>query len=397
MSKPAPRIDFTRSSNAWCLYAAIMLAACVLLLNPLDLALVIRMSTTRTAYVLFFDAFLVAIIIFCFRYLRWGQKRDGILAIALATLLPVAMILIEPAIIAVREAYQPATEPKTTVHQPDPLLGWSLVPGAHARHVSGGNFDATYVIDAKGRKEIPTHPGATRTLHFFGDSFLFGEGVSNDQTALNLVAGALGDRANVENYGVMAYGLEQMFVRLRESKEEIQPGDVVIFAPIAADLDRNLISKFFVCRIYAENYFPAQTFPLLDHGVWRTVPIHEYCPEGDLPIAVVQRFLARRPALEQDLAANADAIFAMAAALAKERGATFFVLFLVSADECHDGTFRYGHPELLKTSFTSLLPLCPENPSRLRFATDEHPNAEGQRWLAAGILDFLERDVLSAH
>jgi hypothetical protein len=86
----------------------------------------------------------------------------------------------------------------------------------------------------------------------------------------------------------------------------------------------------------------------------------------------------------------------MAAALAKERGAAFFVLFLVSADECHDGNFRYGHPELLKTSFVSLMPLCPEDPAPLRFATDEHYNAEGQRWLAAGILDFLNRDVLPA-
>jgi hypothetical protein len=170
----------------------------------------------------------------------------------------------------------------------------------------------------------------------------------------------------------------------------------VIFAPIAADLDRNLISKFFVCRIYAENYYPTQTYPLLDHGTWRSVPIHEYCPEGDLPIAAAQRFLTRRPARKQDLAANADAIFTMAEALAKERGATFFVLFLVSADECHDRNFRYGHPELLKTPFVSLMPLCPEDPAPLRFATDEHYNAEGQRWLAGGILDFLNRDVLPA-
>ena len=113
----------------------------------------------------------------------------------------------------------------------DPLLGWVPRPGARARHVSEGNFDVIQVIDAKGRRAIPPNPGARRTLYFFGDLFTFGHGVENDQTALSIIARALGARANVVNYGVKAYGLEQMFLRLRAAKDDIQPGDVVSFRP----------------------------------------------------------------------------------------------------------------------------------------------------------------------
>lgn len=395
---PPARIDFSRASNVWCLYAAVMLAAAVLLLNPLTLSLFFSISITRTAYLLFFDAMLAAIIVLCLRHLRRGQKRDLVLAIGLAALLPAAMVLIEPAIIAAYERLpQSSVLQEPGVHQPDAVLGWRPVPGARARHASEGNFDVTYVIDALGHKQIPGQPGATRTLHFFGDSILFGHGVANDETALNLVARELGDRASVINYGVMAYGLEQMFLSLRESQAQIRPGDAVIFAPIAEDLERNLIGKTFVCTIYEKNYAEARSFPLLEDGTWRAAPIDEYCPNGDLPLALVRRYLMarERPALDAELAANADAIFAMAAALARERGATFHLLFLVRTDECEAGAHLLDL-DRLETPFASLLQACPEDPSALRFATDRHYNQAGQRWMAAAILDFLEREVLPA-
>lgn len=392
------RIDFTNSSNIVCGYAVIMLAAGVLLINPLVLSLVAHMSMTRTIYLTFFDGLLIAIIVFCLRHLRRGQRRDLVAAIAIAALVPLAMILIEPAIVAAHEAWQRGAgdeAAEAAVHRPDPLLGWEPVPGAHARHVSEGNFDVTYVIDAQGDKLIPANPGATRTLHFFGDSILFGHGVANDQTALNLVADKLGRRANVVNHGVMAYGLEQMFLRLRESKDQVRQGDAVIFAPIAEDLERNLIGKTFVCEIYRKSYAEARTFPLLDNGEWRAEPIDEYCPEGDLPIALARRYLMawRRPGLDRELAANADVIFGMARALAEERGADFFLLFLVRADECDAKAFLFDL-DLLETPYSSLMPYCPLDSSDLRFATDRHFNVKGQQWLAAAILDFLERDVL---
>lgn len=395
MSDPSRRIDFTRTANRWCLYAALLLATAVLLLNPLVLSLIAHLSITRISYMLFLDGFLVAIIVFCLRYLHRGRRRDGILAIALAGLLPVAMILIEPAIIGLHKALRPAGASEEAIHQPDALLGWQPVPGAHAHHASPGNFDVTYVIDAQGHRQIGPHPGTGPTLHVFGDSILFGHGVANGQTALDLVADALEGRANVVNYGVMAYGLEQMFLRLRESKDAIQPGDAVIFAPIAEDLERNLIGKTFVCDIYEKSYAGTRTFPLLVDGTWQAASLDTYCPEGDLPVALVRRAWMRwqRPDLEQQLATNADAIFAMADALAKERGATFRVLFLVRVDECEAGAFLFDL-DRLKTPFVSLLPACPDNPAALRFPTDRHFNEEGQRWLAAAILDFLEKHVL---
>ncbi len=146
-----------------------------------------------------------------------------------------------------------------------------------------------------------------------------------------------------------------------------------------------------------KNYSEARSFPLLEDGVWRSAPIDQYCPKGDLPLALAQRYLMarQRPALDRELSANADAIFAMAAALAQARGATFHLLFLVRTDECEAGAYLFDLA-LLETPFTSLLPACPEDPSALRFATDRHYNEAGQRWLAAAILDYLEREVLPA-
>jgi hypothetical protein len=230
-----------------------------------------------------------------------------------------------------------------SVHKRDRLLGWVPRPGARSRHVSEGNFDVTYVIDAKGRRAIPPNSGAQQTLHFFGDSFTFGHGVENDQTALSIIARALGRRADVANYGVMAYGLEQMFLRLRAEKDKIQPGDVVIFSPVSLDLTRNLIAKDFVCLLHEVNYSRVETYPWWDGSVWRAERIADYCPEGDLPLALLQRFLlALRSAQENAaLAENADRIFQMAQALAEEREAVLQVIFLVYPDECRTKTFDF--------------------------------------------------------
>jgi hypothetical protein len=70
-------------------------------------------------------------------------------------------------------------------------------------------------------------------------------------------------------YGVMAYGLEQMFLRLRAAKDEIRPGDLVIFTPVSRDLTRNLIDKDFVCFLYYKNYSRIETSPWWDGSAWQ--------------------------------------------------------------------------------------------------------------------------------
>jgi hypothetical protein len=315
------------------------------------------------------------------------------------------MIAAEFAIVSLHEAHLRAANldaraamPKPvmgdSVHTGDPLLAWMPRPGARTRHVSEGNFDVTYVIDAKGRRAIPPNPGAERTLHFFGDSFTFGHGVENDQTALAILARALGQRANVANHGVMAYGLEQMFLRFRAARDEIQPGDIVVFSPVSLDLTRNLIAKDFVCFLHDKNYSKFETYPAWNGTDWEAARIADHCPQGDLPLALVQRSLLARHSADKSavLAENADWIFRTAKALAEERGAAFQVIFLVYPDECRNQAFDFDL-SLLETTFTSLMPYCLDDGAmaRMRFETDRHLTPEGHRWAAMALLDTLRR------
>jgi hypothetical protein len=389
-------------SRSICLYAAICLISVAMVANPFTMSLLLRLSPPRILYITTFDIVALAIAVFAIRHVRRGSRRDVIAALALVLAWPAIMVLAEVAIVATvpvgpaAAASQPVMG--DSVHVSDPLLGWVPRPGARAPHVSTGNFDVTYVIDAAGRRAIPPNPGAQRTLHFFGDSFTFGHGVENDQTALSIIAGILGRRANVANYGVMAYGLEQMLLRLRAAQDAIQPGDVVIFSPVSLDLMRNLIAKDFVCFLHYKNYSKVETFPWWDGSAWRPVRIADHCPRGDLPLALVQRLLLARQNQQKapELAANADRIFEMAHAIAEARGAAFRVIFLVYPDECLNKSFDFD-PSLLETEFTTLMPYCRDDRTmtRMRFETDRHLTPEGHRWAAMALLDILERGVLS--
>jgi hypothetical protein len=394
------------ATRSICLYTSIVLISIVTVVNPLALRFFLSLSETQIIYITAFDLFALIIVLFTIRYVRREHRRDLIAALVLLVAWPAVMVVAEFAIIALQEAYlraarlDPAARMPVmgdSVHESDPLLGWVPRAGARARHVWKGNFDVTYVIDAAGRRAIQPNPGAQRTLHFFGDSFTFGHGVENDETALSIIAKILGQRANVTNYGVMAYGLEQMLLRLRAAKDAIQPGDVVIFSPVSLDLMRNLIAKDFVCFLHHENYSKVETFPWWDGSTWRPIRIAEHCPHGDLPLALLQRFIIARQSQQMAavLAENADRIFRMAKAIAEERGAVFQVIFLVYPDECRNRSFDFDLA-LLQTEFRTLMPYCLDDRAmaRMRFATDRHLTPEGQRWAAMALLEILNRTVL---
>ena len=389
-------------------YLAIVLVSIVVVANPPVMHLLVPLSHTRLIYILVFDILALTIALFAIRYVRHARPRDLIVALILLIAWPAVTIVAEIAIVPVHRAYVrvPEPDPATplrqpvagdSVHQPDQLLGWVPRPGARGRHVSEGNFDVTYTIDAQGRRVMPSHPGARRTLHFFGDSFTFGHGVEDDQTALSVIAGALGPRANVANYGVMAYGLEQMFLRLRAVKNAIRPGDVVVFAPVSLDLTRNLIDRYFVCLLYDKSYSKIETFPWWDGTKWRPERVADHCPEGDLPLAKLQRYLLARHSGKDKgaLAQNADRIFGMARALAEERGAAFELVFLVYPDECLAKSLELDL-SALRTAHRTLMPYCLDDAAmaRMRFATDRHLTPDGQRWAGMALLDVLQRTVL---
>jgi len=120
---------------------------------------------------------------------------------------------------------KPGVEMLSTYHAildtQHPALGYRLMPGRTARvfvKVKGRTlFDAVYTTDAAGRRLTPSGPSrdAAGTLLFFGDSFTFGEGVSDDETMPFAVA-RLASQHHVYNYGVPGYGPQHVLAKLED-------------------------------------------------------------------------------------------------------------------------------------------------------------------------------------
>jgi hypothetical protein len=215
------------TSRSLCANAALTGAAALSVVNPVVVGLIFGWSRPRTAYLLSIDAAAFTVVVLCILHARTGRRGHFLLAATGALALPLVALLAELGVTWVTLLLRDRLNgiEMHRLFRADPLLGWSLVAGATARHRFPGNYDVTYRIDANGRKEIPQNASIGRTLHFFGDSFTFGYGVTNEDTALNLLATRIADRFNVLNHSVPGYGLEQMFFRLRASREAIAPAD----------------------------------------------------------------------------------------------------------------------------------------------------------------------------
>jgi len=112
--------------------------------------------------------------------------------------------------------------------QPDPQLGWVLAPQRIGRSVVGGR-PVEYAIDAAGyRVRRPPGPVALDrpTLVFAGESVMFGEGLTWDESIPAQTAALL--RIQSANLAVHGYSTDQMYLRLaRELPHFLDPVAVV--------------------------------------------------------------------------------------------------------------------------------------------------------------------------
>jgi hypothetical protein len=156
-----------------------------------------------------------------------------------------------------------------SLYAEDDKLGWKPVANISVRHSIPGEFDVKYEIDDNGFKKINNSKGEPDlSIYFFGDSFTFGDGVKNDDTFPNIIKEKyLNEKVNVYNAGVNGYGIVQMFQRFLNMKDRIQPGDLVIFTPIAIDIKRNLKDFAMVFYIIFGNHIKVKNFPYFDNAV----------------------------------------------------------------------------------------------------------------------------------
>jgi hypothetical protein len=92
----------------------------------------------------------------------------------------------------------------------------------------------------RGRREIPYEkPAGVRRVLVLGDSFTFGQDVSDDETYCHQLERLL-PGAEVLNLGVHGYGHDQMLLYLQEEGAKYRP-DVVLLGFLYDDMERNLV------------------------------------------------------------------------------------------------------------------------------------------------------------
>ncbi len=136
----------------------------------------------------------------------------------------------------------------------DPELGWAPRPGARSP-------DGSHRVDAAGIRtdgeSARARSAGVLRIAIFGDSFTFGDEVRQDETwgvALERALAARAVRAEVLNFGVNAYGMDQAYLRWRRDGRTHHP-DVVLFGFQAEDALRNL-------NVFRPLYFMSSEVPL---------------------------------------------------------------------------------------------------------------------------------------
>ncbi len=181
----------------------------------------------------------------------------------------------------------------------DPEVGWKPRPGARSR-------DGLRRVDGAGiRTDVETAPAAAShvlRIALFGDSFTFGDEVGQDHTwgaALRETLATRGTPAEVLNFGVNAYGIDQAYLRWRTAGRLYQPA-VVVLGFQAEDVLRNL-------NVFRPFYFMNSEVPLSKprfvarDGVLTTVNVPTIPPErlpavlaaiDDEPLLAYERYFA---------------------------------------------------------------------------------------------------------
>ncbi|HET6278328.1 MAG TPA: GDSL-type esterase/lipase family protein [Candidatus Polarisedimenticolia bacterium] len=121
------------------------------------------------------------------------------------------------------------------INRHDPELGWVPIPG----HASDGVHVNSH--GARGDEEYPlAKPAGEKRIVVVGDSFTFGEGVPDDEVYTALLQRQL-DGVRVINLGVLGYGTDQQYLRLRRDGFAFDP-DLVILAFFGPNAERNILS-----------------------------------------------------------------------------------------------------------------------------------------------------------
>lgn len=164
----------------------------------------------------------------------------------------------------VKQHYGRQNELIEHVEMYDPTRGWALKPGIKNMPVFDGKILNSNSKGLRGKTDYAYARQKNKgRILVLGDSFTFGEEVSDDETYPHYLEGLLPD-TEVLNFGVSGYGHDQMLLYLRDEGVKYKP-DIVLLGFVSIDISRNAL-RFF-------NYAKPQ-FELHDHQLVLTnVPV----------------------------------------------------------------------------------------------------------------------------
>jgi hypothetical protein len=121
-----------------------------------------------------------------------------------------------------------------------PTRGWALRPRLRDAVAFGDRLLSSNSEGVRARREYARpKPAGLRRVIVLGDSFTFGDEVSDDETYSHFLQELL-PGVEVVNLGVHGYGHDQMLLYLEEVGARYQP-DVVLLGFVGDDMERNLL------------------------------------------------------------------------------------------------------------------------------------------------------------
>ncbi|HET6350484.1 MAG TPA: SGNH/GDSL hydrolase family protein [Candidatus Krumholzibacteria bacterium] len=127
----------------------------------------------------------------------------------------------------------------------DPLVGWSLIPGASIQtNMTERGIRNHIDIDSYGlrEREFPVHSHAHRRILILGDSIAFGSGLDYGERFSEVLGHELGDSTEVINAGIPGWGNDQEMLFYEKRLRALRPDVVMLVFTGGNDVVNNALS-----------------------------------------------------------------------------------------------------------------------------------------------------------
>lgn len=261
---------------------------------------------------------------------------------------------------------------------PDAKLGWRNLPGTYRSE----RHSVTILADGA-RQSTSSAAADAPEVWLIGGSFIYGQGISDEQTLASVLAGR-DPRRRYRNFGVSGYGGYQSLLLLEELLDSAPPPQVVVYGMIDHHTVRNIGRGMW---LRALSRLAVSEYPLLPYGsldeegnlVRHPAEAYPQTPlrEHSALIELLERTYAEWRSQDREAQRErvAEALLQEMRLLCRRHGADFLVGLL---DDAERGSPSWATEAAARQDVPLADCRTPLTPDR-RVPVDQHPNAIVQR------------------